>query len=248
MKVLITGKNSKNIEGLVKNLGFEIVEENPDAIISFGGDGTLLYSEQKYPGVPKLPVRNSEFCKKCPEHEDGVILKALLENKLQLREYGKIEAQVSGKILTALNDFVIRNEKAIHAIRFQMTSPASHPEQHTLPSGVDSGSIFIGDGIVVSTSFGSSGYFKSVTGQTFNSGFGLAFNNTTEKTEPIFLNEGEVVEFKLIRGLAILTSDNNPDSLKIEEKSSVIFKLSSQKARIYEMESLRCPNCEVIRG
>jgi len=70
MKVLLTGKNSQDIENLLKSLGFEMVKSNPDVIISFGGDGTLLSAEREYPGVPKLPIRNSQFCHKCAEHAD----------------------------------------------------------------------------------------------------------------------------------------------------------------------------------
>lgn len=232
MKVQITGKSAGELESLVKSLGFEIVSSNPDMIISYGGDGTLLSSERQYPGIPKLPLRNSQFCKKCVLHTDEVILTKLKEGKLKPAEYGKLETEVLYKKFYALNDFVVRNSDPTHTIRFK----------------VNGGPLLIGDGIVISTPFGSSGYFKSITDQTFEKGFGVAFNNTTEKTAPLFLKDNESVTFQLIRGKATLSFDNSPDIFIIDEGSELIFKLSDHIAKIYEDTSLRCPNCQVIRG
>lgn len=230
MKVILVGKNSKNIEELVKSLGFEIVTSSPDIVISYGGDGTLLSSEREHLSVPKLSIRNSRFCNKCAEHEDKKVLEDLLAAKLKLKEYKKLHTSFGGKDLYALNDFVIRNEQTIHAIRFNVN-----------------GKFFIGDGIVLSTPFGSTAYFKSITGKSFESGFGLAFNNTTEKVEPIYLNESDSVNFQLVRGKANLSFDNNPDIFNIPEGTEITFNLSDKVAKIYE-SSLRCPKCEVIRG
>src|SRR3989338_884326 len=233
MKVLVSGKNSEDLEPLVKQLGFEIVSENHEAVISYGGDGTLLASERQYPSIPKLPIRNDAVAKKCEDHQSKDLLKKLLQGKLDLTEYRKLETIIEGKKLLALNDFVIRNKDAIHSIRFR-----TPPDEK----------LIIGDGVVISTPYGSSGYFQSITGQTFDSGFGLAFNNTTEKLEPQFFNEEDQISFKLSRGQAALTSDNAPDIYLIPEGMELTFKLSDQKAKIYELDSLRCPNCIVTRG
>lgn len=240
MKVLLHGKNSKNIEKLVKETGFEVVKVNPDTVISYGGDGTLLSAERTYPGIPKLPIRDSLICKKCPNHEESILLKKLLEGKLKLEDYKKLITTFFYKNFYALNDFVVRNSSPIHTIRFK-TSIKDR--------------LLIGDGIVVSTPFGSTGYFKSITGQSFEKslpagrqGFGLAFNNTTEKVPPVYLENKDTVTFQLIRGRATLSFDNSPDIFTIDESSELQFKLSDQTAKIYELESLRCLNCKVTRG
>lgn len=240
MKVLLDGKNSSDIKELVEDTGFEVVDKDPQVIISYGGDGTLLSSEREFPGIPQLPIRNSKVCKKCPEHGEEILLKKLLDGSLKIKEYSKLETEInpstsSGqgvKTLLALNDFVIRNKEPMHSIRFTVSSEK----------------LLIGDGIVISTLFGSTGYFKSVTGLTFEKGFGLAFNNTTEKIEPQFLSDNDQVVFKLVRGYATLSFDNSPDIYVIPEGMELIFKLSSEVAKIYELESMRCPNCKVIRG
>lgn len=232
MKVMLFGKASKNIEQLVNDLGFEVVIDNPDVIITYGGDGTLLSAENQFPLIPKLPVRNSDICKKCTSHQDEVVLKKLLAGELKIKEYQKLETTLLYKNLYALNDFVIRNSDPTHTIRFT-TSVFEK--------------LLIGDGVVISTPFGSTGYFKSVSGQTFDKGFGVAFNNTTEKVEPLLLKDDASITFQLARGKATLSFDNSPDIFIIDEGPELIFKLSDHIAKIYEDTSLRCPNCKVIR-
>lgn len=234
MKVLLFGKFAKNIEELVKSLGFEIVTSNPDIIISYGGDGTLLSAERTLPGIPKLPIRNSQICNKCSNHADEIVFKNLLAGNLKLREHRKLETTLLYKKFYALNDFVIRNADPTHTIRFKTSAIGEN--------------LLIGDGIVIATPFGSSGYFKSITGQTFDKGFGVAFNNTTEKIDPLFLQNTNSLTFQLTRGKATLSFDNSPDIFNIDEGSELVFKLSDQVAKIYEDTSLRCPNCQIIRG
>ena len=239
MKVLLYGRTAKNIEGLVKSLGlpagrqgFQLVSSNPEMVISYGGDGTLLSTERRFPHIPKLPLRSSQLYNKCPDHQDEVVLKKLKAGKLKLKEYRKLVTTILYKNFYALNDFVIRNSDPTHSIRFK--------------TSLSEDKLLIGDGIVISTSFGSTGYFKSITGQIFNKGFGLAFNNTTEKLPPVFLSNEDKVTFKLIRGKATLSFDNSPDMFVIDEGSELIFSLSDQTAQIYEAASLRCPDCEMI--
>lgn len=239
MKVLLFGNNSNELEPLVKSFDFEITKTNPDLIISFGGDGTLLSCERQYPSVPKLPIRNSKFCNKCPKHPDQEILEKLQNNQLELKEYKKLETEVINEQVRAfgtekfygLNDFVVRNSDATHTIRFK----------------INNSKLLIGDGIVISTPFGSTGYYKSITRETFDTGFGVAFNNITEKVNPMILENKDSITFQLKRGKATLSFDNSPDIFTINEGSQLTFKLSDQVAKIYSDTSLRCPDCKVIR-
>ncbi|OGE64924.1 hypothetical protein A3I48_00740 [Candidatus Daviesbacteria bacterium RIFCSPLOWO2_02_FULL_36_7] len=229
MKVLLYGKNSKNIESLVKTLGFEIVTSEPDLIISYGGDGTLLSCEREYPCIPKLPIRNSQVCIKCINHEDKIVLEKLLKWKLKLQNHQKLQTTFLYKTFYALNDFVVRNSDSVHTTRFK----------------INGGKLLIGDGIVVATPFGSSGYYKSIARQTFQEGFGVAFNNTIEEMPPLILKEKDLINFQLIRGKATLSYDNSPEIFTIDEGSQLQFKLSDQVAKIYTDTSLRCPNCKI---
>lgn len=243
MKTVIVGKDLKEIEKLVQGLSFKTVKDNPDLVISYGGDGTLIHSERHYPGIPKLAMRNSKVCKKCPKHEDKKVLQDFLAGKLKLKEHKKLHTNIYGKDLYALNEFVIRNKLPIQAIRFRLKLP-----RHSGLNPKSINKLLIGDGIVVATPFGSTGYFQSITGETFTDSFALAFNNTTEKKKPICIDNNESIEFELVRGKAILAYDNSPDMYHLSAGTKLKFELSDQVAQIYGYETMRCPNCQVIRG
>ena len=43
--------------------GFEVVDDNPDFVVCYGGDGTVLFGEREYPEVPKLILKTSRVCR-----------------------------------------------------------------------------------------------------------------------------------------------------------------------------------------
>lgn len=237
MRILLFGKNAKDIESTVKKFGFEIVEKNPDVVISYGGDGTLLSAEKEFPGIPKLPIRDSLKCIKCEEHTNEALLGHLKNGKLSLEEYPKLQAKFADIRLLALNDIVVRNATPVHAVRFNLTKNNQEVD----------GDLIIGDGLVFSTAFGSTGYFKSITRKSFDKGFQVAFNNTVEEIEPQSFKESDVLEVKIIRGPATLSEDNNPALYNLENDAEIEIHSADQKAQIYELETLRCLDCKVIR-
>ena len=63
-KVLIVSRrDSLDVKKNLATAGFELVKKNPDFIICYGGDGTVLFSERKFPGVPKLIIKSSRACR-----------------------------------------------------------------------------------------------------------------------------------------------------------------------------------------
>lgn len=237
MRVLLYGKNSGSITDLVESYGLEVASENPEVIISYGGDGTLLTSEREYPSVPKLPIRDSKVCKKCSKHATETLLQSLAENKLVPEEVSKLETEFEGDRLLALNDIVLRNASSFHAVRFKLT-------KNDTPIG---GEVIIGDGIVASTPFGSSGYFQSITRGSFTQNFQIAFNNTVSPISPLEFAQNDVIKITVIRGPAHLTSDNNPQIIELIEGNEFVIKPSDKKASIYSSESLRCTDCIILR-
>lgn len=235
--ILIVGRKSQELVGLVAKFGFSLTDKEPEMIISYGGDGTLLSAERLYPGIPKLPIRENAVCVKCQEHEEEKVLEKLKNNSLKYTEISKLEAKFSNHVPTALNDFVIRNSLQMHAIRFKVF-------KNQKLVGPD---LVIGDGIVASTPFGSTGYFKSITRGNFTKGFGLAFNNATQNLKPIFFDQEDKLQFLLTRGPANLSYDNFSQTYPLEAGDKVEIKPSSQKARIYLPETLKCPTCQLQR-
>lgn len=232
MKALLYGKYGEYPESLeqeVRAAGIEIVVENPDLIITFGGDGTLLGAERDYPGISKLPLRDSKFCHVCAPMPNNEILKLLVRGEMKLVEFAKAEAVVSDKKLVALNDIVLRNKLPNSALRFLIE--VNDGEK------VEAFSDLTGDGIVVATVFGATGYYQSITKQTFESGFGLAFNNLhvvkQDSSTNMILGDNFEVKVGVERGPATLTVDNSPEIVEVGDDKTILIKKSSETARVY---------------
>jgi len=151
-KVILFGKNKEKIKDLVLSKGFEIVESNANFVVSFGGDGTLMNSEDAYPGIPKIVLRESEICKKCSNLSNEQVLDSVKNKKYKIEELIKVEATAKGKTLIGLNDVIVHNHDARRGIRYKV-----------LVNDNDLGKEIIGDGIVMATPFGSTAYYRSIT-------------------------------------------------------------------------------------
>lgn len=201
--------------------GFVFVEKNPDFVISYGGDGMFLIAERIFPGVPKVLLRDSKICNKCHNLPTEEVLKLLAEGKFRIEEIAKLTAQIKDLSLICANDFVLRNKWPIHAIRFEV-----HINNKKL------GDEFIGDGIVIATSFGSGGYHHSIARKTFTKGIGLAFNNLTKETPHLVVDENSEIKLKLMRGDFMFVADNNPKIVEPREGTEIVIKKSSQSAKL----------------
>ncbi|OGG07257.1 hypothetical protein A2872_01475 [Candidatus Gottesmanbacteria bacterium RIFCSPHIGHO2_01_FULL_42_12] len=220
MKVLLYGRYGRHadeVENLVKSFGIEVVRDNPEVVIAFGGDGTILGAERDWPDIPKLALKNSKNCHLCAPLPNEKMLELLSENKLTVKEYMKLEATVGDRKMTALNDVIIAHKHPNMAIRF----------------AVDGGSEFVGDGLIFATPFGSTGYFYSVTKTMFDKGIGLAFNNIhiLDIREQIYAEDAKI-KILLTRGPAVLAVDNDPNLLSLPDSSEILVKKSPLTAKI----------------
>ena len=224
MKIAVYGKTPEiktELLNAAKKAGFLYDEKNPDIVISYGGDGTFLWAERRYPGVPKALFRYSKTCKKCHNLPIDHALELIKKKKYRIIHHTKIEAKINSTRLLGTNDIVIRNAMPTHAVRFTLSV-----------NGKKINKEIIGDGIVAATPFGSTAYFYSITRKTFKKGIGIAFNNTTIPHPPIFLPEKAKIKFTVTRGEAFAVADNEPRMIVLTPGKSITITSSKQKARI----------------
>ncbi len=222
MKVILFGKESGEIKDLVTKKGIEIVTENPDFVVSYGGDGTLIMSEALYPGIPKVILRNSAVCKLCSSLINEDVLDRLVANKYSIKEIEKLSVSVGNETLFAINDIVVHNKNPRHAIRYKVSIDNVETPQREI----------IGDGLIIATPFGSSGYYRSITDGIFNVGIGIAFNNSTEQSDHMVIREDSVIKIKMTRGPALIFADNQEKEIEVNTDEEIIIKKTETLAKI----------------
>ena len=220
--VLISGYDDVHIKPLLVKAGFSIVETDPDLVISYGGDGTLMRAEIAWPGIPKLIIKGSTICKLCNPLPNEEVLRRVTVGEDTIRDVWKLEAAVGDAVLIGLNDIVLHNENPRHAIRYRLD----------ISGQGDLGHEIIGDGIVVATPFGSTGYYRSITHSFFEVGVGLAFNNSTERFDHMVLRDNSIITATIVRGPAAIYADNHMDVRVLHEGDLITIRRSDQFARI----------------
>lgn len=206
---------------LVKKFEFTVVEDMPELVISYGGDGTLMRAEDAWPGVPKVLLRGSAICKLCSPLENEEVLARVAHGKYSLETFIKLSVAAKGRALEGVNDVVVHNGNPRHAIRYALAV-----------NGRRIGGEVIGDGIVVATPLGSTGYYRSITDSFFETGIGLAFNNSTEQSDHMVLKDDAVVAIRILRGPAVVYADNKEESIELNEGDTAEIRKSAAVARI----------------
>jgi len=207
-----------------------VVEQDPDVIVCYGGDGTLLAAELRWPGVPKVPVLNSRRGRRCIPHPAHEVLHGLATHQLVSNHYMKIEGEVhsGGKRihpepLVALNEFNVHMGHINSAVRFQLWLNGDP---------YDSGIELLGDGFVVCTPFGSTAYFAQITRGIFTQGIGVAFKSTNAHVDHIVVPDTTECRLQITRGPAVLAFDSADEYVRIEEGDEVLVRKHARGAII----------------
>ena len=235
-RVKLMGKNLDDIRPKILARGMEITDENFEMVIAHGGDGTLLWSERDYPGVPKLPLRDARTAPQCKNHSYDAVLDALLADKLEISILPKLEGIYKDKRMVALNDIFVHNLERASALRYQVL----------IDNELYANEI-VGDSVGVATVHGSTAYYRSITQSIFRVGMGLAFSNSTEEINHLVISEQSEVSIRVFRGPALIIADNSPEMVEVPEHGEVVIRQAPEKAVIYGLKGFMCPECRVLR-
>lgn len=225
MKIAVSGsKDTKNIVEIVKRAGIVIDNKNPDFVVTYGGDGSVLWAEFQYPGIPKIPIRASETAKvfMYDEKDLGNILEKLKCGEYKISKAMKLEANFGGNCIVALNDFQVRSPLPVQALRFSVSV-----------GGKPAFKGIIGDGAVISTPFGSGAYYSSVGGKAFKKGIGIALNNPHDYkgVRAIVAGESDEISIKVLRDEGILLFDNCKKTFPIKPGDEIIIRKAKECAK-----------------
>lgn len=237
IRAAVCGRNLEDLSVLLESFPIELVEDDPDLVISYGGDGSLLGAERSYPGVPKFALRDWRANPKCEAHEDRAVLDMLVKGKLSEAHLSKLVAETQdGQRLRGLNDVVVNKGIISSGVRYGLWLGEELYKAQ-----------IVADGLVVSTPFGSTGYYRSITHSTFRVGIGLAFNNSTEPIDHIVIGDDVPVVVKVIRGPALLVADNDPHHVPLNEGQVVTVTRDEQQTVVLGLDVFRCKECYRLR-
>jgi len=231
MRIKIVSKPSTQILEIVqkiittaKSQGFEIDEQNPDIIIAVGGDGTLLKAIKLNKPVIAIKAGRRGFLMDVNPESIDEVFKRLKENDYKIQEYPLLETNICGFSSLAFNETGIL---------------ADQPETILLTLSFLNSEIQIeGDGVLISTPQGTTGWSLSATGNILYgiNAMEVAFiNPVLSPLRSIVLPPTEIkvkVESKGYPQKIRVTSDG--DLLKvINEGSEIKVRVSPKKAIIY---------------
>lgn len=226
-RVDVVGKNKDIVINKLHEFGLKLDEKNPEAVISFGGDGTSLYGERIHPEVPRVVIRHKSICNLCESHDFSQVLPHLKNDDFEIVEEAKLEAWLESRPShkkVALNEIDVHHNLT-SAIRLELSVNDKIIKE-----------LVIADSILVATPHGSTGYFQSITRKTFKKGFGIAFNNSTAGYKPLFIRDTSIVKIKVLRGPGYLLADNDEDFVKLREGDTVIIKRHDNNAHIIQIK------------
>lgn len=228
MKVVVVGHARKIIEDVLPEFDLKLDKENPDVVISFGGDGSALYGERVYPGVPRVMIKNSKYCVKCKEENFSKVLRAIKEKKYKIKEEIKVEIIVNydkNKKLIGLNEVGIHHKIPTKALRLRIRVNGKIIEDE-----------HISDGLIVATPYGSTAYFYSICRKKFSKGLGMAYKNPNRGKNCVIVDENSKIEVEVLRGFGLVAADNNEMMFEVMAGDKILIKKSEEKARIIEIK------------
>ena len=233
--MIIAGDNRAEAVAAAEAAGFEVVRRDAEVVLSHGGDGTLLRSERMFPGVPKLPARLGRGARLCERHGLQAILERYRDGKLGREELDMLELSLGNARFHALNDIVLRNDNPTLALRFKLLvdGASAGPDEIT------------GDGIVVATPFGSTGYFHTITRQRIDAGIGIAFNNCTRAPlEPLIVDSRAIIRVEVTRGPGVLVYDNDTRTITLRQGHRFTVCRAERRGLVHGLDALACQLCQ----
>lgn len=160
MRLYILKKDGIDIseyESIIEKSGYIIDYEKPDFILVFGGDGTILRTlgtamEMKVPIVP-INFGRLGYMAHIEKDELQALLLNLKKGMYKTSKRYLLECNIGSKRYYALNDIVFKDE---HIKEYELLD-----EEHSITK-------YRGDGLIISTSTGSTAYAMSAGGSIIN--------------------------------------------------------------------------------
>lgn len=240
LRVALFGADAQSLAPIVAaRPELTLVERDPDVVVCYGGDGTLLGAELRWPGRPKVPILNSRVGNRCIAAPPERVIAALASGTLERHTYEKLECAVhrpdtpTGEAdftLACLNEINVHMGRINSAVRFRLWV-----NDEPFDGGVE----LVGDGFIACTAFGSTAYFNAITRCVFTRGIGVAFKATAHQISHMVLPETARIRFRITRGPAVLAFDSSPEYFTLDAGDELVARRHPQSTEILSIGPMR---------
>jgi len=242
----------------------DFYHRNPGYKIAYGGDGEILRAVAEFRGkdVGIIPIRNYGQCK---AHKS--LLKKVLTTKSLVNLPIMFDMQICRRIAYWKTDVLepviehepifykhIDGEDGIAEIAIKSTDITSALRFNFYVNGMLYMKNVIADGLVASTKFGSTGYFKSVARCIMGcESLGIAFIAPSQGISNIILDAQSYVEIEFLRGASVSMSADKQMSDFYAHPGQRIKIASLEdpelpEVRLYGLSTFQCQECRAGRN
>lgn len=199
--------------------------EHADFVVAYGGDGTLLDAFQKFPNKIIIPIRDYDVC---DFHKD--FKKYFANNLIEIRDV--ISCCIDSTEYFAISEVVLRNANITQAVRFDLYL-------NDKPYALNC----IGDGLIISTALGSTGYFKNITNMIFSEGIGIGFLNSTQRMTNFIIDKNVKIKIIITRGICNVGIDHTKLMLKEQQSIELAISQNQKLSLLNYKNAFMCNDC-----
>ncbi|MBO3832068.1 MAG: NAD(+)/NADH kinase [Candidatus Brockarchaeota archaeon] len=204
--------------------------EGFDLIVCLGGDGTLVRTCRVVEnGGVILPVnmgKKGYLMEVDPEKLASYLIK-YQNNEFLVEKCFKLRIGYGGKVLTAVNEVVIRNIMGL--------------KQVTLSVELEEGGFIVeGDGVLISTPLGSSAYSLNAGGPFVLSNVNILVCTplcARKPLRPLIVNKDAVIKVKYLSGEEIQMIIDGEEAFKVDPKETIEITGSTETVNIIRFSS-----------
>ena len=228
------------VQNLLQQKIAEYEKKTKNIAIAYGGDGTILDVVRQTKGdIAIIPIRNYGLCKKHSDHLMA-ILDGTTDEKLKLTLCPFIEYNFSAATAKdrGIAEIVVKNIDPTCALRFNL-----YVGEKAYMKNV------VADGIIMSTAYGSTGYFKSVARCIFNmDAIGIAFIAPTQGINNVVVGSTKKIRVEFIRSADIIvTADKAKTTLAVKANDCIDIERVPEQVSILGLDEFHCQECRTLR-
>jgi NAD+ kinase len=242
LRISIEGRDKDSVHyasKLLKNYDIEISEDHPDMIEILGGDGSIYHKKRRRPILPiRLVDKTSQgFFADCSVLELKEIYDMLEEGKYRIEEHLTLDTYLNNELISnAINDVYVHFKDPRKAIRFDVRTNGNR---------LFESSRLVGDGVIVATSLGSTGYNASAGGYvvnpkedkvvvTLNNPVGIGVKKNRSKV----IDSNSEIEIEVYRPQKLWLCIDGCELLSILNSDKIRIKKSKETFKLVKIEGM----------